>query len=102
MKIFLFKMLFILIPIAGCGIGYFLFNDYHADLWYPIFTFCIGLSFTLIFMVVADWYHNIMIGTYKRKLEKESVTSTENFSRVKVLESKIEVLEKALENALKK
>ena len=42
------------------------------------------------------------INTYKRKLEKESVTSEESSAKVKVLESKIEVLEKALENALKK
>ena len=45
---------------------------------------------------------NDRINTYKRELEKESITSSENSSKVKVLESKIEVLEKALENALKK
>ncbi len=44
---------------------------------------------------------NDTLNTYKRELEKESVVSGENSSRVKVLESKIEVLEKALENALK-
>ena len=39
---------------------------------------------------------------YKRQLEKTSVSSTENSSRVEVLEAKIKVLEKALEDALKK
>ena len=45
---------------------------------------------------------NQKLNSYKRELEKESINSTENSSRVKVLEAKIEVLEKALENALKK
>ena len=37
---------------------------------------------------------------YKRELEKNSISSDESDSKVKVLESKIEVLEKALKNAL--
>lgn len=44
---------------------------------------------------------NTKLNSYKRELEKEAISSSENSSRVKVLESKIEVLEKALENALK-
>ena len=44
---------------------------------------------------------NSKLNSYKRELEKEAISSSENSSRVKVLESKIEVLEKALENALK-
>ena len=44
---------------------------------------------------------NSKLNSYKRELEMEAVSSSENSSRVKVLESKIEVLEKALENALK-
>ena len=44
---------------------------------------------------------NKKINIYKRQLEKESISSDENAAKVKVLESKIEVLEKALENALK-
>lgn len=39
---------------------------------------------------------------YQRKLEKTSVQSSEDTSRVAVLESKIEVLEKALKSALEK
>lgn len=45
---------------------------------------------------------NSKLNSYKRELEKEAISSSENSSRVKVLESKIEVLEKALENALMK
>ena len=44
---------------------------------------------------------NSKLNSYKRELEKEAISSSENSSRVKVLESKIEVLAKALENALK-
>ena len=39
---------------------------------------------------------------YKRKLEKTSVNADSSDSRVAVLESKIEVLEKALQSALEK
>ena len=45
---------------------------------------------------------NKKIDLYKRQLEKESISSDESSARVKVLEQKIEVLEKALDNALKK
>ena len=42
------------------------------------------------------------LNAYKRELEKESIDSSESSSKIKVLESKIDVLEKALENALNK
>ncbi len=44
---------------------------------------------------------NAALNSYKRELEKEAISSDESSAKVKVLESKIEVLEKALENALK-
>ena len=56
-----------------------------------------GLLLMNIFVIVKDKKINV----YKRQLEKEAITSDENEARVKVLESKIQVLEKALENALK-
>ena len=65
-------------------------------------TFFCGVS------VAALAYEAIYSGTsdslkmYKRELEKESIDKTENSSKVKVLESKIQVLEKALDEALKK
>lgn len=58
----------------------------------------LGLLLMNIFVIVK----NKKINVYQRKLEKESITADENSARVKVLESKIEVLEKALENALNK
>ncbi len=56
-----------------------------------------GMSFVALKLNVK----NARINSYKRELEKESIAADENSSRVKVLEQKIEVLEKALENALK-
>ena len=63
--------------------------------------FLLGFLFGIFLMNLRLNVKNDKINTYKRELEKESILSTENSSRVKVLESKIEVLEKALENALK-
>lgn len=63
--------------------------------------FC-GFLFGVFLMNLKLNVKNDRINTYKRELEKEAITSSENSSKVKVLESKIEVLEKALENALKK
>ena len=57
----------------------------------------IGILLMNLFLIVKD--KKIM--TYKRQLEKESISSDENAAKVKVLEAKIQVLEKALENALK-
>lgn len=41
-------------------------------------------------------------GAFERRLEKSSVSTEESSSKVKVLEAKIQVLEKALSDALKK
>ena len=56
----------------------------------------LGVFIMNIFVVVK----NKKIGAYKRQLEKEAISSDESSAKVKVLESKIQVLEKALENAL--
>ncbi len=64
--------------------------------------FVSGIILGLLLMNVFVIVKNKKINVYQRKLEKESITADENSARVKVLESKIEVLEKALENALKK
>ncbi len=66
-----------------------------------VLIFCAGALFGIFLMWLKLRVKNIAINSYKRELEKESISSTESSSRVKVLESKIEVLEKALENALK-
>ena len=65
-----------------------------------IFISGIGIGIFLMFLKLN--VNNDKLNSYKRELEKESVVSDKNSAKVKVLESKIEVLEKALENALKK
>ena len=69
----------------------------------PMITmFLSGFALAIFLMTLKINVKNKKLNSYKRELEKESIASTESSSRVKVLESKIEVLEKALENALKK
>ncbi len=64
--------------------------------------FISGAGFGIFLMFLKLKVKNSKINLYKRELEKESVASDENIAKVKVLESKIKVLEKALENALQK
>ena len=64
--------------------------------------FSFGIIVGLLLMNLLVLVKNKKINAYQRQLEKESISSSENSAKVKVLESKIEVLEKALENALKK
>ena len=64
--------------------------------------FLTGLIVGILLMGIQLKIKNTKLRSYARELEKESISSDENSSRVKVLEAKIEVLEKALENALKK
>ena len=65
-------------------------------------TFVLGILLGILLMNFFLVVKNKKINLYQRKLEKESISSDENAAKVKVLESKIEVLEKALENALNK
>ena len=64
--------------------------------------FASGIILGIFLMNLKLNVKNDRINSYQRELEKESISNNEAVSRVKVLESKIEVLEKALENALKK
>ena len=64
-------------------------------------SFIVGIILGILLMNICVVVKNKKISLYQRKLEKESISSDENAAKVKVLESKIEVLEKALENALK-
>ena len=73
------------------------------NLYYQLsIIFTIGFLTGILLMNILLFVKNKKINSYKRQLEKESISSDENEARVKVLESKIQVLEKALENALKK
>ena len=63
--------------------------------------FLSGVLTGILLMGIKLRVKNTKLNSYKRELEKEAISSSENSSRVKVLESKIEVLEKALERAKK-
>ena len=80
-------------------INWFLNLDFVIQLSIVFFS---GILFGVLLMNFFIIVKNKKISLYQRKLEKESISSDENAARVKVLESKIEVLEKALENALNK
>ena len=67
-----------------------------------ILTFFTGFIFASLVFIIINYNKNQIINAYKRQVEKGSVISDESSARVKVLEQKIEVLEKALENALNK
>lgn len=58
--------------------------------------FVIGIFFIAIFYLRSQK----TLKEYKRKLEKTSINSTEESSKVAVLEAKIATLEKALQSAL--
>lgn len=67
-----------------------------------ICVFVSGLSISALVYDIICSSTAESLNSYKRELEKESIGKTETSSRVKVLESKIEVLEKALSEALNK
>lgn len=65
-----------------------------------ILAFFGGMTLDAFILVIILYNKSKELEAYKRQLEKQSVFSDESSAKVKVLEQKIEVLEKALENAL--
>ena len=61
----------------------------------------IGFVCGLLFMLKFVFKGNESIKAYERRLEKTTVSNDSSSAKIKVLESKIQVLEKALEDALK-
>jgi len=82
------------------ALGYLSYT-YLSGKFELIGVFLSGFCFGIFLMFLKLNVKNDKINLYKRELEKESVVSDESSARVKVLESKIQVLEKALENAIK-
>ena len=98
MKNFLYCTLLLLFSLAS---GYFSVTRLSGK-YELLGVFISGICFGIFLMLLKLNVKNEKINLYKRELEKESISSDEHSARVKVLESKIEVLEKALENALNK
>ena len=65
-------------------------------------TFILGFSLAITMLDFVINKLNESLIAHKRELEKTSIGSNESSSKVKVLESKIAVLEKALSDALNK
>ena len=82
-----------------CTIAYFCWrlHDYGSAIL-ACSSFITGILFVLSYVLDVSR----KLKSYKRELEKNSISSDESDSKVKVLESKIEVLEKALKDALNK
>ena len=80
-------------------LNYFLVLNLTTQL---LIVFSIGVLLGIFLMNILVVVKNKKLGAYKRQLEKEAISSDESAAKVKVLEAKIQVLEKALENALNK
>lgn len=81
--------------------GYYSYTNLSGK-WLLLGIFISGVGIGMFLMSLKLIVKNDKISSYKRELEKESISSDENLAKVRVLESKIEVLEKALNNALNK
>ena len=106
MRYRLFMMSLISIFIA---IAYFLYTLYpqlgvisKIELVYGVLLIHLGTIIGIALTALFSQRNLTNIKIYKRELEKESVASDEATAQIKVLKSKIEVLEKALQQALKK
>lgn len=98
MKNYLFITLLFLVSLF---LGYYSYSALTAS-YQLAGIFVSGMFAGLFLMMLKINVKNKKINSYKRELEKESISSDEATARVKVLESKIKVLEKALETALDK
>ena len=91
MKKFVYGLLLLSLSV-GFGAYSYLYLSGKYEL---LGVFVSGLVLGIFLMFLKLNVKNDRINSYKRELEKESIASDENSARVKVLESKIQVLEKA-------
>lgn len=99
--------------IVFVGLGYLGYTNYiaflthnpninHTELFYIILTVATLSMLTGIYLSKCTTIKLVkQINEYKRELERRGIDRDENSSKVRVLESKIEVLEKALKDAIK-
>ena len=69
---------------------------------YTIFIYIFGALSVLFFLYPLYGSLKEKYSAYKRELERGSITNTSSEAKIKVLENKISVLEKALDEAIKK
>ena len=97
MKKFLYSFLILALSVS---VGWYSYI-YLSGKWLLAGIFAAGMGAGIFLMFLKLNVKNDKLNSYKRELEKESIASDNSSARVKVLEQKIEVLEKALENTLK-
>lgn len=110
LRLFIYIILNILIFVGFGYIGYtnlivLLANNpqiNHTELYYVLLTVA---TISMVIGIYLVKFLNIkqvkQLSEYKRELERRGIDRDESSSKVKVLESKIEVLEKALKEAIK-
>lgn len=75
----------------------------HLDLAvYTLSVFIFGILSVVLFFGPLYFSLKEKFNAYKRELEKGSVSNSNGEAKIKVLENKITVLEKALDDAIKK
>ena len=106
MKYNMFMMSLISILVV---LGYFLYSMYpqlgdvsQMSIIYGVMLIHLGAVVGIFVAVTFCKKYMVNAKAYKRELEKESIAGDEASAQIKVLKSKIEVLEKALEQALNK
>lgn len=108
---FIYIILNLIILVGFCYIGYtsitaLLANNLtinRAELFYSLLIVgAIGLILGIYLTKIFSLKQVKKLNEYQRELERRGIDRDESSSKVKILESKIEVLEKALKEALKK
>lgn len=69
---------------------------------YTLIVFLLGIFSVIFFFMPLYTSLKEKFNAYKRELEKGSISNTSSEAKITVLENKITVLEKALDEALKK
>ena len=82
-------------------LSYLTYTTFNSFKYLSLILFVYGIITGILLMTLVLSAKTSKLNIYKRELEKESVKTDENNSKVKVLEAKIKVLEKALDNAIK-
>lgn len=109
-KTFLYIVLNIIVVAEFCYLGYTNLMSLlshnptlnRSELFYLILTVCtLSMVAGIYLMTFLNIKKEKQIFEYKRELERRGVDRDESSSKVKILESKIEVLEKALKDAIK-
>ena len=79
-----------------------LYANRYLRVYYTLFIFILGEASAIFFFIPLYKSLKEKYSAYKRELEKGSITNSTSESKIKVLENKINVLEKALQDALDK